>query len=344
MRLDALLEVGVVEQPELGVVDQLVFLPLTQRLDGEPELLLGLVHRPVVEVGDPRVDPQDGLGDGEFVLARLQLVVDEGGRQVDLAGVTGRQGDRGLAVFVLRLPCGGAERLDVGVKAGRGLPYGGEVGAGEREEGAGGLGGDRAVVAGVGVQQGVLAEAVAVREYRDGDRPTVRALAGLADAAVGDQVDPVRRAAALDKDLTGGEVALHTAFGEDGQDVHVVEAPQQGQFTEFAGDHPDRGAVLDELDAPVADGVPEPPVDPVGAALGLDPGEHPQQPAGGDLLHLRGGLGGGGEVAGGCGAEGLLRHCRYGLDFRAAVHGHRCAVLLAGHGEDRGDPSTRRTV
>ena len=54
-----LLEVGVVEQAELPVVDQLVLLALAQRLDGEPELLLGLVHRPVVEVGDPACGPAE---------------------------------------------------------------------------------------------------------------------------------------------------------------------------------------------------------------------------------------------------------------------------------------------
>lgn len=87
VRLEALLEVGVVEQAELLVVDQLVLLTLAQRLDGQPELLLGLVHRLVVEVGDPRVDPQNGLGDREFVLARIQFVVDERAGQLMLAGV-----------------------------------------------------------------------------------------------------------------------------------------------------------------------------------------------------------------------------------------------------------------
>ena len=101
--VDALLEVGVVQQAELAVVDQLVLLALAQRLDGQPQLLLGLVHRLVVEVGDPGVDPQHGLGDAQLVLARRQLVVDEGARQHRLAGVAGGQLDLGLAVLVLRL-------------------------------------------------------------------------------------------------------------------------------------------------------------------------------------------------------------------------------------------------
>ena len=99
--VDALLEVGVVQQPELAVVDQLVLLALAQRLDGQPELLLGLVHRLVVEVGDAGVDPQHGLRDAQLVLAGRQLVVDEGARQRGLALVAGGDLDLGLAVLVL---------------------------------------------------------------------------------------------------------------------------------------------------------------------------------------------------------------------------------------------------
>ena len=57
-----------VQQAELAVVDQLVLLALAQRLDREPQLLLGLVHRLVVEVGDAGVHPQHGLGDAQLVL------------------------------------------------------------------------------------------------------------------------------------------------------------------------------------------------------------------------------------------------------------------------------------
>ena len=95
---DALFEVGVVQQPELAVVDQLVLLALAQRLDGQPELLLGLVHRVVVEIGYPGVHPQHGLGHAQLVLAGLGLVVDEGARQLGLALVSGGHGDGGLAV------------------------------------------------------------------------------------------------------------------------------------------------------------------------------------------------------------------------------------------------------
>ena len=111
--VDALLEVGVVQQPELAVVDHLVLLALAQRLDGQPELLLDLVHRLVVEVGDPGVDPQHGLGHAQLVLAGRGLVVDEGARQLGLAVVAGGQLDGGLTVLVLRLLRAGLEPLDV---------------------------------------------------------------------------------------------------------------------------------------------------------------------------------------------------------------------------------------
>ena len=78
------------EQAELAVVDQLVLLGLLEGLDGEAQLLLGLVHRLVEQVGDARVDLQHGLGDAELELAGGGLVVDEGAGQHRLAGVTGR--------------------------------------------------------------------------------------------------------------------------------------------------------------------------------------------------------------------------------------------------------------
>ena len=89
--VDPLLEVGVVQQAELAVVDQLVLLALAQRLDGQPQLLLDLVHRLVVEVGDAGVDAQHRLRDAELVLARRQLVVDERAGQRRLAVVAGRE-------------------------------------------------------------------------------------------------------------------------------------------------------------------------------------------------------------------------------------------------------------
>ena len=54
--IDALLEIRVVQKPEVAVVDHLVFLPLAQRLDGQAHLLLDLVHRVVEQIRDAGMD------------------------------------------------------------------------------------------------------------------------------------------------------------------------------------------------------------------------------------------------------------------------------------------------
>ena len=80
---------ALLQQAVVGVVDELVLLPLLQHLDQDAELLAHLVHRAAIEIGDPRLDV-DGRGDGaERVLARLLFVVDEGRRQ--LVAVAGLQ-------------------------------------------------------------------------------------------------------------------------------------------------------------------------------------------------------------------------------------------------------------
>ena len=61
--VDALGQVGVVEQPVAGTVEQFVLLALAHRLDGEAELLLDLVHGVVEQIGDTGVDAQRGLTD-----------------------------------------------------------------------------------------------------------------------------------------------------------------------------------------------------------------------------------------------------------------------------------------
>ena len=66
---------GVGQQAELRVVDQVVFLAFAQRLDGQPQLLLHLVHRVVEQVRDPGVHAQHALRHAQLVLARLHVVV-----------------------------------------------------------------------------------------------------------------------------------------------------------------------------------------------------------------------------------------------------------------------------
>jgi|HubBroStandDraft_1064217.scaffolds.fasta_scaffold04105_2 hypothetical protein len=87
MGLEPLRIVGVVQQAELAVVDHLVLLPFPQRLHGQPQLLLHLVHRVVEQVSYPGVHPQHGLRHRQLILPRLQLVVSEGAWQVRLPAV-----------------------------------------------------------------------------------------------------------------------------------------------------------------------------------------------------------------------------------------------------------------
>src|SRR5205807_2204596 len=82
------------------VVDEFVFLAFAQCVDGELELLLGLVVGLVVEVGDAGVDAENGLCQGEFVFAGGEFVVDEGAGDPWLAGVAGAEVDAGFAVLV----------------------------------------------------------------------------------------------------------------------------------------------------------------------------------------------------------------------------------------------------
>ena len=76
------------DQPVIRAVDQLAFLMLLDGLDGEPELLLDLVVRAGVQVGDPGVHVQDGGHRVQDVLARVLLVVDERRRQRGFVVVT----------------------------------------------------------------------------------------------------------------------------------------------------------------------------------------------------------------------------------------------------------------
>ena len=65
--LDPLAVVDIMQQPEIRVVDQFVFLPFPQGFDRQTELLLDLVHRLVVQIGDPAVHMQHRLGHAQLV-------------------------------------------------------------------------------------------------------------------------------------------------------------------------------------------------------------------------------------------------------------------------------------
>ena len=279
-RADALLEVAVVQQPEVAVVDQLVLLALAQRLDRELELLLGLVHRLVVEIGDARVDAQHGLRDAELVLARRELVVDERARQRRLALVAGRQRDLGLTGLVLRHRRQHLEGVDVRAQRLVLVDDLLEVALLERQHRArrDGLGGEVPEV--VGLEQHLVAEVIAVGP--DVERPSSspylpvpifstlpRAMstiwsAGLPFSTI---TSPALNSRCLNLPASAVE------------HVHVVVGAQERDLAQLGRDDLDVRADVGERHAAVADRVAQAAVDAVRAALRLDPRQHAQQPA-----------------------------------------------------------------
>ena len=318
-RADALLEVAVVQQAEVAVVDHLVLLALAQRLDRELELLLGLVHRLVVEIGDAGVDPQHRLRDAELVLARRQLVVDEGPRQRRLTVVAGCQRDLRLAGLVLRQLRQHLERLEV---RGERLVLIDELlevrlTQGQHRARRHRLGREVPEVA--GLEQDLVAEVVAVRPRGQHDFVAVLPDADLLDLAPRDEHDLVGRLSALDEHVAGADLALLELARERREAVHVVVRAQERDLAELGRDDVDVRADVREGQPPVADRVAEPAVDAVCAASRLHPGQHAQQPARGDALHLRFRLGRRREISRRRGAKAQLR----GLGLRLIrINGH----------------------
>ncbi|GAA4317324.1 hypothetical protein GCM10023178_27960 [Actinomadura luteofluorescens] len=155
-------------------------------------------------------------------------------------------------------------------------------------------------------EEGLLAEEVAVRERPEDGVGAVLAGADPAELAVRDEDDAVDGAPPFDDDVTGRVLLLGEASRDGVQGQVVVVAPQRGQLAELARDHADVGAGGHEGDPAVAQRVGEPPVDAVGAAGSLHPGQQLQQPPRRDALHLRDGLGRGRQVPRGRGAEAQL--------------------------------------
>ncbi|ARX89221.1 hypothetical protein SMD44_08708 [Streptomyces alboflavus] len=158
---DALAVVDAVQEPELAVVDQLPLLAFADLLDGQAELLLGLVHRVVVEIGDPGVDAQHRLGERQFVLARGEFVVDVAAGEGGLPVVSRLHGDVGLALAVHGLALPLRVRVQVRREGGcalhdllQGVP-------GQHEQDAGRLGPHRGEPERVGPADGLVAHLVA---------------------------------------------------------------------------------------------------------------------------------------------------------------------------------------
>ena len=131
------------------------------------------------------------------------------------------------------------------------------------------------------------------------------------DLAVRDQADRVGRLALLGDDLAGLELLLDEPVGQRLEHVDVVEPAQHRQLAQLLRDDLDPGAGGGERHPPVADGVAQPPVDAVHAAVDLDPGQDLEQPARRDPLHLGDRLGGVRQLAGGSRAEAGLQRFRF---------------------------------
>jgi hypothetical protein len=119
----------------------------------------------------------------------------------------------------------------------------------------------------------------------------------------------------LPRQLPEGE-----ARGQLGQQRLIGEVAQRRQLGEGRGQHGDVVvAGLAERHPAAADGVAEPAVHPGRAAGGLDPRQDPQQPPGGDALHLRRRLGRGRQVPRRRGVQAELMVLRGGLGCRRAL-------------------------
>ncbi len=175
---------------------------------------------------------------------------------------------------------------------------------GQHQQDTRGLGPHRTQPQRVGLPDRLVAHLVAV-----GDDPEDLLLVVLAggvagEAAVRDQVGLGDGLSGLEQDLAGPHLTDPEAARDLLQDLRVGVPAQHRQFGERLGDDLDVvGAVLLELHPAAADAELEPPVDPVGTAPHVHPGQHLQQPSRGDGLHLRFGLGRRGELAGRHGAE-----------------------------------------
>ena len=76
------------------MVDQLPFLPFTNRLDGEADLFPQLVHLVAVQICDPGVGVEDGLNCAKVVFAGRLLIINKAGGEQWLSGVDREQVNR----------------------------------------------------------------------------------------------------------------------------------------------------------------------------------------------------------------------------------------------------------
>jgi hypothetical protein len=171
-----------------------------------------------------------------------------------------------------------------------------EDGLRQHEHGARGLRPDRVLPHALGVGQRLVAEVVAVRERVEHRLVAVAAGPDLLDLAVRDEEGLVRLVSELDNRVARRVLPLLEPVRERVEHLVVLVAPQQRQLAELGRDDLGTVAAAGEREPAVADGVGQAAVHPVRAARDLYPGQHREQPARRDRLHLGDGLRGRGEV------------------------------------------------
>ncbi len=159
-----------------------------------------------------------------------------------------------------------------------------------------------------GAQVGLVAQVGAVGHHAQQLRLAVLPGDDPLQAAVRDDEELLDRLPLLGEDVAGPDVPGLEPGGELAEHLLIGVVAQRGQRVQGRGDDPDLvGPLLDEEHPAGAGFEVQPPVDPVAAGGDVHPGHRPQQVAGGDGLHLRFGLGGGGQQSGGLRGEARLR-------------------------------------
>ena len=277
--------------PKSAVVDHLVFLALAQRLDGQPQLLLDLVHRLVVEVGDAAVDPQHGLRDGQLVLARAPAR----SRRTCRAAPPRRRARTPARCWPRR--AGSARPTCPDWNASTCARSVSDRSSSSSNARCGSISTVHAVFA-LTVYSHMLCGSTSVSS------PKWSPLASVSSTVSSPyRPGPILvtlpcaiRNASLDScpNSTITSPAEYSRCSKPSasaaEHLVVVVPAQQRQLAELRRDHPDSVAVARERHPAVADRVGQPAVDPVGAAGDLHPRQHLQQPPRGDALHLGHGL------------------------------------------------------
>lgn len=194
------------------------------------------------------------------------------------------------------------------------------IGPAQRQHRTGGDGTGGVLPDGLAVDQCLVPEVGPVGVDPEHRLVPVGAGADLLDLAVRQQIDAVRRVPRRGQHLSRRDLALLAPPGELAQHFLVAEVPQGRELTELGGDDRDPVTGLNEGHPAVPDRVAQSAVHPVGTTLHLHPRQHLQQPPRGDLLHLRGGLGGRREVPRRCRPQTLLRRQRRVLNLFTNGH------------------------